>query len=309
MRPFRFAVQSSKRDDAASWRDYARKLEDLGYSTLFLPDHFDEQWAPFVALTSAAEATRRLRVGSLVLDNDYRHPLVVAKECATLDLLSEGRLEVGLGAGWLRRDYEQAGLTYDDAGTRVSRLEEGIQILKALWSGDPVDFEGRFYRLDGARGLPRPFTPGGPPLLIGGGGRRMLELAVRHADIVGVNATLTSGAVDLDAIASVAPARFEERIGWIRAAAGPRFGELELQSLTFATRLGPPMAETAVELSHLFGFPPEEVAASPTVLIGTEDEIVDTLIERRERMGFSYWVLHDGDVDDFAPVVARLAGT
>jgi len=309
MRPFRFAIQSSKQVSAAAWRDYARKLEDLGYSTLFMPDHFDDQWSPLVALTVAAEATTRLRVGSLVFDNDYRHPLVLARECATLDLLSEGRLEVGLGAGWLRTDYEESGIAYEDPGTRISRLEEAVRVVKALWREESVDFEGAHYQLKGAHGLPRPHTPGGPPLLIGGGGRRVLRLAVREADIVGVNALLRSGAVDAETVASVSAARFAERLGWVREAAGDRFDELELQSLTFVTKLGPPKAETADELARMFRMEPADALGSPTLLIGTEDEIVETILERRETMGFSYWVLHDGDVDAFAPVVARLTGT
>ena len=309
MRPFRFGVQSSTALGAASWRGHARKLEELGYSTLFMPDHFDDQWSPLVALTVAAEATSRLKVGSLVFDNDYRHPLVLARECATLDLVSEGRLEVGLGAGWLRSDYEASGIAYEGPGGRIARLEEAIRVVKALWSDECVDFDGTSYHLKGARCAPRPHTAGGPPLLIGGGGRRMLRLALRYADIIGVNALLTSGAVDAETVASVSAARFAERIEWLREAAGDRFGQLELQSLTFVTKLGPPKAETADELARAFGLPPEDALGSPAILIGTEDEIVETLVERRERMGFSYWVLHDGDVDDFAPVVARLAGT
>src|ERR1039458_7862708 len=147
MHPFRFGVQLSSAGSPGEWRDRARQLEDLGYSTLFIPDHFDDQWAPPPALPVAAEATERLKVGSLVFDNDYRHPLVLAKECATLDLLSEGRLEVGLGAGWMRSDYDQSGITYDAPGTRVSRMAEGVQLLKRFWSGEPVTFSGDFYEI------------------------------------------------------------------------------------------------------------------------------------------------------------------
>ena len=305
---FRFGVQYSKASDGAVWRSEARKLEDLGYSTMFIPDHFGEQWGPVVALTVAAEATTGLKVGSLVFDNDYRHPLVLAMECATLDLVSEGRLEVGLGAGWLRTDYDQSGIAYDSPGTRVGRLEEGVQLLKRFWTGEPVTFSGQHYEVTNATCSPQPHTAGGPPVIIGGGSRRVLRLAVEHADIIGVNPSLASGAVDAASIASTAPAAYAERIGWIREAAGERFDDLELQSLVFLAQVGRPKAVIAEEMSALVGYPAEDVAASSTVLIGTEDEIVETLQRRREEMGFSYWVLHGADVDGFAPVVARLAG-
>jgi probable F420-dependent oxidoreductase len=309
MHPFRFGVQLSSAGSPKQWRDRARQLEDLGYSTLFIPDHFDDQWAPIAALTAAAEATEQLKVGSLVFDNDYRHPLVLAKECATLDLLSEGRLEVGLGAGWMRTDYDEAGMTYDAPGVRVDRLAEGVQVMKALWRDESISFEGEHYHLANAHGLPRPYTPGGPPVIIGGGSRRVLRLAVEHADIIGVNPSLASGAVDAATIAGTAPERYAERIGWVKEAAGERFGELELQSLVFGAQIGRPAAVVAEELSALFGYPAEAVAESGTVLIGTEDEIVETLIRRREELGFSYWVWHQAEIEPFAPVIARLAGT
>jgi len=308
MRPFRFGVQYSNAADGAAWRERARQLEDLGYSTMFIPDHFGDEWGPLVALTVAAEATRQLKVGSLVLDNDYRHPLVLAKELATLDLVSEGRLEVGLGAGWLRTDYDQAGLAYDAPAKRVSRLEESVQLLRRLWTGETVSFSGEHYELSGATCLPKPHTPGGPQLLIGGGSRRVLRLAVEQADIIGVNPRLVSGAIDAESIASTAPAAYTERIGWIKEAAGGRFGDLELQSLVFVAQIGRPKAVVAEEMAALMGYPAADVAASSTVLVGTEDEVVETLLERREEMGLSYWVLHGADVDAFAPVVARLAG-
>ena len=308
MRPFRFAVQYRSAVDGAAWRSQARKLEDLGYSTLYIPDHFGDEWAPLVALTVAAEATQHLKVGSLVLDNDYRHPLVLAKELATLDLVSEGRLEAGLGAGWLRTDYDQAGIGYDSPGQRVGRLKESVRILKDLWKGEPVSFSGEHYQLRDAICHPKPYTAGGPPILIGGGSRRVLRLAVEHADIVGVDARLASGTIDAGTVAGTTPAAYAERIGWIKEAAGDRFAELELQSLVFLAQIGRPKAVIAEEIASMFGYPADEVAASATVLIGTEDEIVETLLQRREELGFSYWVLHGGDVDAFAPVVARLAG-
>ena len=309
MRPFRFGIQLSKAPSLPAWRETARKIEGLGYSTLFIPDHFEDQFGPLVALTVAAETTSSLKVGSLVFDNDYRHPIVLAKEAATLDLASEGRLEVGLGAGWMQTDYDESGIAYDPPGVRVSRLEEGVKVIRALWANETVDFEGEHYHLAGAHGLPRPHTAGGPPILIGGGSRRVLRIAVENAQIIGINPSLRSGNVGAETIATTSPKHYAERVAWVREFAGDRFDELELQSLVFMAQIGRPQAEVADELSKLVGFPPEDVAASPIGLFGTEDEIVETLVRRREESGFSYWVLHEAEIDAFAPVVARLAGT
>jgi probable F420-dependent oxidoreductase len=325
---FRFGIQLSAAADAKAWRSTARKLEDLGYSTLFIPDHFGDQFGPLVALTVAAEATTTLKVGSLVLDNDYRHPLVLAKELATLDLASEGRFEAGLGAGWLRSDYDAAGIAYDAPGVRVTRLEEAVRVMKALWAvegpasassldantdgrdrPDRVSFEGAHYQIREAAGSPRPYTPGGPPLLIGGGSRRVLRLAAEHASIVGINPSLREGSVGPATIASAAPERYAERIAYVREAAGERIEQIELQSLVFLAEIGRPAAEAAEATASLFGFAPEDVAASPVALFGTEEEIVETLQRRREEAGLSYWVLHEPEIDSFAPVVARLAGS
>lgn len=308
MRPFRFGIQLSTASGMGAWRATARRIEELGYSSLFIPDHFGDQLGPLVALTVAAEATSRLRVGSLVFDNDYRHPLVLAKECATLDLASEGRLEVGLGAGWMKSDYDESGIAYDPPAVRVARFAEGVRILKALWADERVDFEGEHYRLAQAQGLPRPHSPGGPPLIIGGGSKKVLGLAVEHADIIGVNPSLRSGEIGAETIAGATAARYRERIGWIRQAAGERFDDLELQSLVFMAEIGRPAKEVADGLSQMFGVPPEEVLDSPVAIIGTEDEIVETLQKRRAESGFSYWVLHEAEIESFAPVVARLAG-
>jgi probable F420-dependent oxidoreductase len=305
---FRFGIQLSTASDLNAWRERARRIEDLGYSTLFIPDHLDDQLAPLVALTVAAEATTTLKVGSLVFDNDYRHPLVLAKECATLDLASEGRLEVGMGAGWMRTDYDESGIAYDDPAVRVARLAEAVEILKALWSNESVDFAGEHYHLEKAHGLPRPYTPGGPPIIIGGGSKKVLSLAVAHAQIIGINPSLRSGEVGAETIAGASASHYAKRVGWVKEAAGDRFSALELQSLVFMAQIGRPRAVVAEELSQLFGFSAEEILGSPIGLFGTEDEIVETLEERRETSGFNYWVLHEAEIDTFAPVVARLAG-
>ena len=308
MAPFRFAVQLSGAPTVAAWRDLCRRCEELGYSTVYIPDHLDDQWAPLVALTVAAEATSTLRVGTLVLDNDYRHPVVLAKEVATLDLVSGGRVELGIGAGWMRSDYDQSGIPYDPPGTRVDRLTEAVAVLKGLWTDGTATFAGRHYAVAGAQCRPGPPTRPHPPLLIGGGSRRVLGLAAREADIVGVNPRLTAGVVGPEVAAETLPAKFDERIGWVRQAAGDRLDSIELQCLTFFVQVGVDPRKLAADLAPMFGLAPDEVLDVPIALAGSVDDICDTLEQRRERWGFSYWVVHEPELDAFAPVVARMAG-
>lgn len=285
----------------------ARRCEDLGYSSLLLPDHFGDQLAPFVALTVAAEATSSLRVGTLVADNDYRHPVVVAKEAMTLDLMSEGRFELGLGAGWLRTDYEEAGIAYDDPKVRVARMEEAISVVKGLWGAERFSYEGQHYRLAGAQGLPRPHRPS-PLLAVGGGGRKVLSVAGREADIVGINPSLRSGTVDATTVTGAVADLVDQRVGWVREAAGERFARLELQILTRFAALVDDAAGLAEQLAPSVGLTAEQALASPSFLVGTLDEVCERLEERRERWGLSYIVLHQAELEIFAPVVARLAG-
>jgi probable F420-dependent oxidoreductase len=306
--PFRFGVQLSKARSPREWRDLARKVEELGYSTLFIPDHFDEQYGPLVALTVAAEATERLRVGSLVFDNDYRHPLVLAKELATLDLFSEGRLEVGLGAGWMQVDYEQSGIAFESPGLRISRLEEAISAMKALWSDDVASFSGGHYRLSAAHGYPRPHSRPHPPILIGGGSPRVLRLAGREADIVGINPSLAAGHIGPEISSQLSAELYRERIGWVREAATERGADPELQCLTFLVTVGEPQAVVIERLAQMLSLPPEVMAEVPLALAGTVDEIVETLEKRRGDLGLTYWVVHEAELEAFAPVVERLAG-
>ena len=290
-----------------AWRSLARRCEDLGYSCLYIPDHFDDQFGPLVALTVAAEATSTLRVGSLVFDNDYRHPVVLAKEIATLDLASDGRVEFGLGAGWRTTDYDESGIALDPPAVRVERMLEGLTIMRELWSGEKVTFSGAHYQVDGAQGLPRPTRV--PPIVIGGGSRRILSIAGRQADIVGVNPSLRSGSVGADMVAGVLPERWDERVRWVRDAAGDRIDRVELQIMTFLVEVGSPRREALERTAGMFGLAPEIIADVPIGVAGTVDEICEQLQQRRERWGFSYIVIHTGEVDAFAPVVARLTGT
>lgn len=261
-----------------------------------------------MAMTVAAEATRTLRVGSLVFDNDYRHPVVLAKEIATLDLCSEGRVEAGFGAGWKRSDYDEAGLDYDGPGERVARLAEALAIMKALWSKGSATVEGSHYRVRGAQGLPRPFLASGPTVVVGGGSRGVLSLAAAEADVVGVNPSLATGRVGPETAASALPERYRERLGWIRQAAGERFCDLELQCLTFVAHVGSGGPERVEFMAPLFGLTPEAAAEAPVVLAGTVEQVCDTILARREEYGLSYWVVHDAEMEAFAPVVARLVG-
>jgi probable F420-dependent oxidoreductase len=309
MRPFRFALQTSTAPDAATWRERARKAEDLGYSAMYIPDHLEDQWGPLVALTVAAEATSTLKVGPLVLGNDYRHPVVNAKEIATLDLVSEGRVEFGIGAGWMRSDYEQSGIDYDEPAERVERLEEAVEIYMQMLRDGSATFSGRHYQVTGAPCHPTPASEGGPSLLIGGGGKRVLTLAAERADIVGVNPNLRSGTTDQTTAQSAVAEKYDQRLAWIREAAGDRFDDLDLQLLTFVVAIDSDRREIAETMGPAMGLSPEEAYDVPLALVGSVEEICEQLHERRERFGLNYIVVHDPELEAFAEVVARLDGT
>ena len=306
MLPFRFAVHSSIAPTMAAWRDHARLAEDSGYSALYVTDHFDAQFGPLVATTVAAEATTSLHVGTLVLNNDLRNPVVLAKEIASLGLAAEGRIEVGLGAGWLRSDYEETGIDYDDPGTRVDRLAESLTIMKSLWSEDETTFAGRYYKVVGARCNPRPASP--PRVIVGGGSKRILTVAAEQADIVGVNTSLASGEKGGDLASQATFDHYDRCLAWVRDAAGDRFGSLELQIAAFAVMVVG-SRRAAARSATMLGFDGETALDLPIVLIGTVDELCERLVERRERWGFSTVVVPGDAMETFAPVVARLAGT
>lgn len=308
MKPFRFGVQLASAYDAQGWRDKAKLAEDLGYSTVFMPDHLDIQWGPLVALTVAAEATTTLKVGTLVLANDYRHPVVLAKEIATLDLVSGGRVEFGIGAGWRKKDYQATGLPYDPPGVRVDRLEESLRILKDIWSNQESKRTGEHYTVDVAQGVPLPHSTPHPPIIIGGGGRRVLTLAAREADIIGFNPRMAAGRIVSATVHSASPAAFSERVDWVKAAAGPRWDALEFQCLTITCRVTEHRDSSLRAFATASGMSPEDLAQAPLTLIGTVEEICDTLWQRRDTWGFSYWVVHEQEMRDFAPVIAALAG-
>lgn len=308
IRPFRFGVQASNAASRHEWTDLARRCEDRGYDVLTMPDHFDEQLAPVPALMSAADATTTLRVGALVWDNDYKHPLVLAKELATMDVLSDGRLEIGLGAGWMISDYEQSGIAYDPPAVRVDRFEEGLSIIEGLMAPGPFDFAGTHYTITGHRGTPLPVQRPRPPVLIGGGGKRVLTIAARRADIVGVNATLHAGVIGPDAIATMTAAAVDAKVDIVREAAGARLADIEMNVRAFLVNVTDDRNAAVGMLAGAMGVEAEMVEQTPFALIGPPSKIIEDLLARRERWGFSYVIVGAADVEAFAPVVAELAG-
>lgn len=310
-RNFRFGVQLRGPLDGLSWADTARRVESLGYSTLFMPDHFNEQLGPIAAMASAASATDSLTVGTLVFDNDYRHPVLLAKEMATIDVLFPGRCEVGIGAGWKRSDYDESGILMERPGVRVDRLVESVAVIRGLWGSKPVDLDGEHYRITALTGTPTPATPGGPPLLIAGGAPRMLRFAGATADIVGVNPSIHSGEVDAAAARDGLADRMDRKFEWVREGAGERFDDLEFNAWVPVVAITDDAVAVAEMIAPGFGIHPDDasdVLDSPMTMIGSVEEIADRLEERRERWGFSYHVVEDSSVETLAPVIERLAG-
>jgi probable F420-dependent oxidoreductase len=300
-RPFRFGVNSVT-TSRAEWQDTARRAEALGYDTLIAQDHFGNQLAPIPSLVAAAAVTSTLRVATLVLDNDFRHPALLAKEAATVDVLTEGRFELGLGAGWLQADYTRTGLSFDAPRLRLARLSEAVQICKALLTNtEPVTFRGAHYRIEKLEPAPRPVQQPRPPLMLGGRQRRMLSLAAREADIVGLS-LLDPRAPNLPP-----PPSFTQKVAWVREAAGDRFDHLELHVNASLVEVADHSSAAAIErVATRTGQTREQVIDSPGTLVGSVGTIVETLLARREEFGVSYYVVQGRVMDAFAPVIARL---
>ncbi len=306
MHPFRFAVSASWAPTGEAWVGFARRAEDLGYSVLLMPDHLGRQLSPIAALAAAATATSRLRVGSFVFANDYRHPLVLAREAATLDLLSGGRFELGLGAGWAAEDYRRLGADYDPPAVRVERLIESVGLLKRLLAGETVDHAGRHYRLHGARLAPTPIQRPRPPLMIGGGGPRMLRLAAREADIVGLLPQFDARGRPI--IRQATEGATARKVALLREAAGSRFEALELNVIVSDAGLvgnGRPPLESALALAKGAA---AGLIGTPYVLYGTPGRLRELLLRRRDRLGISYYALPGRAMEAMAPLVETLAG-
>jgi probable F420-dependent oxidoreductase len=272
-----------------------------------MPDHFGDQLAPVPAMMTAADATSDLRVCALVFDNDYKHPVVLAKELATMDLLSDGRVEIGLGAGWMISDYEQLGIPYDTPGVRIDRFLEGLSIIKQCLQPEAFSHTGTHYTITGYNGLPKP-AQAKVPVLIGGGGKRVLGIAAREADIVGINPSMAAGVVGPEAFAHMTASAVDEKIAIVRAAAGDRIGDIELNIRAFLVNVTDDGAGARSRLSGMLGVEEEMLLSSPFALIGSPAELIERLLARREQWGFSYVIVGAEDVDKFAPVVAALAG-
>lgn len=312
--PFRFGCINEMMLPAKQWRDHVRTMETLGYDILlmrdhFLPDVFGDTFGPIAALMSAADVTSQLRVGSMVICNDFRHPAVLAKEVATIDYLSDGRFELGLGAGWMRAEYDQMGIEFDQPGQRIERLEESLQVIRGLLAEHPFTHAGGHYEIKEINGFPKPAQTH-VPIMLGGGNRRILNLAGREADIVGILVTnVASGVVVNDPRGRLAESVLQ-RIEWVKEGAGEHFEDIELNSAmdVVVTDDCRSATETFIEQHGWQGISVEQVWDMPSVFIGTVDHIVDELYARRERFGFSYYWVADANMESFAPVVAQLRG-
>jgi probable F420-dependent oxidoreductase len=322
IRPFRFSVQAFEAESGRQWTDLARRAEGLGYSTLFTTDHYfgpgdisdasghrPVDVAPLTAMTAAAMATTQLRVGCRVFCADYHNPVILAKETATLDMLSEGRVEVGLGAGWVAAEYEGLGIPMERPGLRIERLAETVEVLRAHWAGEPLDIKRTFVRASGFAGRPRPVQQPHPPVLIGGGAPRVLRLAGQLADIVSINFNNAAGQLGTGSVASSTRDATVEKIGWIREGAGSRFGDLELEIAAYFIAISDDPADAVAAMARRFGVRPDVLAEHPHALIGPVPEICDKLEQRRSELGVSYINVAQRSMEAFAPVVARLAGT
>jgi probable F420-dependent oxidoreductase len=308
MPPFRFGVSIWSAPSRAEWKAKARKAEDLGFDVLTMPDHLiDGAFPPLIALCTAAEATSRLRVGTLVLNNDFRHPALVARDVATIDLLTDGRCELGLGAGHMQLESASIGLPFDAAAIRIARLTEAVDIIQRLLAGEKVTFDGRHYQLREHALFPRP-VQNAVPILIGGNGRAVLELAARKATIVGLTGFFPTDAGRKVNASHFGTAGLQDRLALVRAAAGDRFESLELNALVQAVVSTDNRRAAAEELAGKVPVSVDEILDSPFLLLGTREEMVEALLERRERFGLSYFTVFEPAIDTFAPVLAELKG-
>jgi probable F420-dependent oxidoreductase len=303
-KPFRFGVVVRQADSGKDWAERARRIEAMGFSTLLMPDHFvGPRFAPIAGLTAAAMATTTLRIGTLVFSNDYRHPVVLGKELATLDVLSDGRVDVGLGTGWMREDYDRAGVPFDSPKVRFERFVEAIDVLRGVWSDGPFTYHGTHYQLDALEQLPKPVQKPFPRLLLPGGGPKMLRMAGKYADYVNLTLRVRADGSAVDPTDGGYEA-FLQKIETIREAAGDRFQDIHLG--TSIQQVGVPSERekwSAISTD-------EKQRETPQLLLGNVTDMADKLRYWRDTHGLNFFVLHhDKDLDAFAPVVEALAGS
>ena len=309
-RPFRFGVMCSLKPSAADWRAHVRRVDELGYDVLNMPNHrASAGFSPLIAMAVAAEISPRLRFGTLVLDNESVDPALIAKDTATLDVLSEGRLEVGIGAGWLPADHAAIGQPWRTAGERITRLAEAVEVLKACWAESPATRESPLYPLDGIRNEPLPVQQPHPPLLIGGGGERVLRLAARLADIVSFVPNMAAGKLGPESAADGRGDAMERKLAWVREAAGHRFGALELHTNLTQVILTDDRAAGLAKVKRGYALEDDASAlAVPHAVVGTHGQMAEQLLERRERYGVSYYSVFEPGMENFASVLALLSG-
>ena len=320
-RPFRFAVQSYSATSAQDWREQAQRAEALGYETFHTADHHIgpgpaldptnhgvQDFAAVPAIAAAAAATTTINVGCRVFCADYRNPVVFAKELATLDVLSDGRLEIGLGCGWLENEYDAIGIPFDRAGVRIDRMVETLGVIRAHFNDGVLDITGEHVHAVGFEGVPKPTRVGGPPIMVGGGSKRILGVAGREADIVSLNFDNSSGALGASSVRSGAAEQTEEKLGWIRDGAGARFGDLELEIAAYFAVVTDDPETARATLAARFDTDPALLVDHPHALIGSVEQICDLLVERRERFGISYVTLSNRTFEAFSPVVECLSG-
>lgn len=305
--PFRFGAKATRAGSAKEWADLARQAEDLGYDTFQIDDHFGNQLAPVPAIMAAACATSKIKVGPHVAGVDFRNPVNFAKECATIDLLSDGRMILGIGAGWNKSDYAIAGIHQDDAMTRIERLDEAVTICRGLWGEGNFSFEGKHFSVAEVDGKPKPVS--NIPILIGGGGPKILGLAARRADIVGINPKIVGRSINPASMATAAAEAVDEKVQWIREAAGDRINDIELQLQLFATVITDDPKAVAEKFSGAFGLPAETILAAPFFAIGSVDQIAESFIEMRERWGISNIICQNDGTVPLSGIVAKLSGS
>lgn len=320
-KPFRFGVQAFKPTSGKDWVDTAKKAEDLGYSALHVADHYfgegpamtaashpEQTIACIPAMAAAAVVTDSIMIGSRVLCVDYHHPMVLMKSLASIDMLSDGRLEAGFGAGWITTEYEAMGIPMERAGVRIRKMAEYVEFAREFFAGADLDMDGEFVKIHDTKAVPAAVQQGGPKIMIGGGAPKVLGIAGSHADIVSINFDNSAGKIGAKGVGSGTAEGTADKVQWIRDGAGDRFDDLELEIAAYFTTVTDETEKTTAAMAGAFGMEPETMAAHPHALIGSVDEIAEKLEARRTEFGISYVTVGDTAIDDFAPVVAALSG-